>query len=72
MRARDFSLWIIGLCLAALAPPLMAGKSITGDLGFEVDDYWQKRIQEADRAVHEAYHPIPEHVTDSLNAGVNT
>lgn len=72
MRAGEFSIWILGLCLAAVAPPLMAGKSISGDLGFEVDDYWHKRIQEADRAVQEAYHPIPEHVTDGLNARIDT
>ncbi|KAK4790865.1 hypothetical protein SAY86_031278 [Trapa natans] len=37
----------------------------------ELDEYWQKRADEAAKAIEEAYHPNPEEVTDHLNIHVH-
>ncbi|KAK4782068.1 hypothetical protein SAY86_016170 [Trapa natans] len=64
---RLFVLILASFCLAALFP----GPGQAHQANFEVDDYWQQKAEEAEKAALEAYHHAPENVTDSLNYHVH-
>lgn len=75
MKATEFCIWMISILLC-LSPTLgvVPGHNDAADdfFKFKLDDYWRKRVEEADKNVLAAYHPQPLQITDGFNFGVHT